>query len=85
MGYPFKKIHSIQGLIVPVRIQELNRAKYGLDNKESLEFKKADLQIRIFIQVEDILKIENISLKKANSNADYNQVDKRSVDAYRCL
>ncbi|MBF0210770.1 MAG: type II restriction endonuclease, partial [Desulfamplus sp.] len=31
----------------------------------------------------DILKIENISLKKANSNADYNQIDKRTVDSYQ--
>jgi hypothetical protein len=31
----------------------------------------------------NILKIENLSLKKANSNADYNQIDKRSVEAYQ--
>jgi hypothetical protein len=29
------------------------------------------------------LKIENISLKKANSDTDFNQVDKRSVDSYQ--
>lgn len=26
---------------------------------------------------------ENISLKKANSDADYNQIDKRSIDNYQ--
>ena len=29
------------------------------------------------------MKVENLSLKKANSDADYNQVDKRWVDSYK--
>ncbi len=41
------------------------------------------MQIRIVITIGNILKIENLSLKKANSDADYNQVDKRLVDAYQ--
>jgi uncharacterized protein YpuA (DUF1002 family) len=41
------------------------------------------VQIRIVITIGNILKIENLSLKKANSDADYNQVDKRLVDAYQ--
>ncbi len=50
---------------------------------EFVRFKKADAQIRIVITIGNILKIENLSLKKANSDADYNQVDKRLVDAYQ--
>uniref|UniRef100_A0A7C6EAV1 Type II restriction endonuclease n=1 Tax=candidate division WOR-3 bacterium TaxID=2052148 RepID=A0A7C6EAV1_UNCW3 len=30
-----------------------------------------------------MIKVENLSLKKANSDADYNQVDKRWVDTYK--
>ena len=50
---------------------------------ELVRFKKADAQIRIVITIGNILKIENLSLKKTNSDADYNQVDKRLVDAYQ--
>ena len=44
-----------------------------------MRFKKTDIQvqIRLIIRVNNALKIENLSLKKANSDADYNQVDKR--------
>lgn len=50
-----------------------------------MRFKKTDVQvqIRLIIQINNALKIENLSLKKANSDADYNQVDKRSVDSYQ--
>ena len=48
-----------------------------------MRFKKADAQLRIFIKLGDILRIENLSLKKANSDADYNQVDKRWVSSYQ--
>ncbi|GAB6183600.1 PDDEXK family nuclease [Thermodesulfovibrio hydrogeniphilus] len=48
-----------------------------------MKFKKADVQIRVIITIGKILKIENLSLKKANSDADYNQVDKRRVDSYK--
>jgi len=33
--------------------------------------------------VNNAIKVENLSLKKANSDADYNQVDKRNVDSYQ--
>ncbi len=33
---------------------------------ETIKFKKADIQIRVEIIMDDILHIENISLKKAN-------------------
>ncbi|MGB9628145.1 MAG: type II restriction endonuclease, partial [Thermodesulfobacteriota bacterium] len=51
--------------------------------EELMKFKKADAQIRIVITIGKIIKVENLSLKKANSDADYNQVDKRWVDAYQ--
>jgi hypothetical protein len=48
-----------------------------------MRFKKADAQLRIVITLGKIVKIENLSLKKANSDADYNQVDKRWVETYQ--
>jgi len=51
--------------------------------EELMKFKKADAQLRIVITIGKIVKIENLSLKKANSDADYNQVDKRWVGTYQ--
>jgi len=48
-----------------------------------MRFKKTDAQIKILITIGKIIKIENLSLKKANSDADFNQVDKRLVDTYQ--
>ncbi|MEW5692831.1 MAG: type II restriction endonuclease [Candidatus Hydrogenedentota bacterium] len=51
--------------------------------EELMKFKKADAQLRIVITIGKIVKIENLSLKKANSDADYNQIDKRWVETYQ--
>ncbi|MDI6736467.1 MAG: hypothetical protein QME42_09820, partial [bacterium] len=86
MGYNVMKIDSVQAIQVPTRIKKSEIEKFGIskeDFEDLMRFKKADAQIRIVITIGDILKIENLSLKKANSDADYNQVDKRSVDAYQ--
>jgi len=48
-----------------------------------LKYKKADAQICVIIKMESIVKVENISIKKSNSNADFNQVDKRHVASYQ--
>lgn len=86
MGYNTKKIESLNAIYIPTRIKKKNLVKYGIlkeDYNELIKFKKADAQIRIQIKLNNITKIENISLKKANSNADYNQVDKRTVSDYQ--
>lgn len=60
--------------------------KYGITETEYekfVKFKKADVQVKLIIQIGKILKIENLSLKKANSNADFNQIDKRTVKNYQ--
>ncbi|NMG83307.1 MAG: type II restriction endonuclease [Methanosarcinales archaeon] len=60
--------------------------KFGINEEDCenlMRFKKADAQIKITIAIGNILKIENLSLKKANSDADYNQVDKRRVNSYQ--
>jgi hypothetical protein len=86
MGYNVKKLNSVQAIQVPTRIKKSDLSKFEVSEKEYeqfVRFKKADAQIRIIITIGNILKIENLSLKKANSDADYNQIDKRTVDDYQ--
>jgi hypothetical protein len=86
MGYDIKKLDSVKAIQVPTRIKKSDLSKFEVDEKEYeqfVRFKKADAQTRIIIKIGNILKIENLSLKKANSDADYNQIDKRSVADYQ--
>ena len=79
MGCDIKKLNSVKAIQVPTRIKKSDLSKFEVDEEEYeqfVRFKKADAQIRI------IIKIGNI-LKKANSDADYNQIDKRTVDFYQ--
>ncbi len=88
MGYELNKIDYIEAIQIPTRIGKNNVKKFGFSEEEYEElvhFKKTDvqIQIRLIICVNNILKVENISIKKANSDADYNQVDKRWVNSYQ--
>ena len=86
MGYDIEKIDSVKSIQIPIRIRRDAIEKFGMgkENYEKLmQFKKADVQIRIMIRIGSILSVENISLKKANSDVNYNQVDKRWVDTYK--
>ncbi|MBC8382970.1 MAG: type II restriction endonuclease [Candidatus Cloacimonetes bacterium] len=86
MGYNIKKLDSVKAIQVPTRIKKSDLSKFGVSEEEYeqfVRFKKADAQIRIIIKIGNILKIENLSLKKANSDTDYNQIDKRTVDFYQ--
>jgi len=86
MGYKLNNLDSVTAIQVPTKISQKDIEKYNLTIKEYNEFvrfKKADAQVKLIIKIGNIVKIENLSLKKANSNADYNQIDKRSVDSYQ--
>lgn len=85
MGYEINSINSLEAILIPARLKKIDVERLGLREsfEELMRFKKADAQIRITITVGKIVKIENLSLKKANSDADYNQVDKRWVDSYK--
>lgn len=86
MGYELNKVDSVSAIQIPTKIKKSDVAKYGvteLEYEKFVKFKKADVQIKLLIQVGEILKIENLSLKKANANADFNQIDKRSVSNYQ--
>lgn len=88
MGYDIERINSVNAIHIPIKIKKSDFDKFNvsdIDYNNFTKFKKADAQIRIVIKIGNILKIENISLKKANSNADYNQIDKRTVDSYQAM
>ena len=76
MGYKLEKLHSVTAIQIPAKIKKSTAEDYGVT---------ADVQIKLFIQIAGILKIENISLKKAKSEADFNQIDKRSVTNYQTI
>lgn len=46
---------------------------------------KTDVQVQITVFMKKAISKENLSIKKANSDADYNQIDKRWVDKYAKL
>ena len=86
MGYNIKKLNSVKAIQIPTRIKKSDLFKFGVNEEEYeqfVKFKKTDAQISIIIKIGNILKIENLSLKKANKDADYNQIDKRSVANYQ--
>lgn len=86
MGYKLDKIKEINAIHIPTRISKKDSIKYGIlesEYEEATKFKKADAQVKIFITLTSVIKVENLSLKKANSDSNFNQVDKRSVDTYQ--
>ena len=88
MGYNPDKIDYVKAIQIPTRIKKADIRKFGFSKEEYEElmhFKKTDVQVQIklIIRINNALKVENLSLKKANSDADYNQVDKRWVDTYK--
>lgn len=85
MGYFHDNIQKLVVTHIPPRISKNTALKLGVTNEkveETLSYKKADIQIKLEIVIDDIYHIENISIKKANIRAGYNQVDKRPVDRY---
>lgn len=86
MGYQYDKIQKISVSQIPVRINLDKAISLGVSHakyNETIKFKKADIQVRVEIVLDDILYVENISLKKSNKSAGFNQIDKRPVDTYQ--
>ncbi|MCH4896229.1 type II restriction endonuclease [Marinilabiliaceae bacterium JC040] len=86
MGYDYKRIKSLNAIAIPVRISRIKAIELGateelIDN--TIKFKKADIQVLLDIFVDNVLYRENLSLKKSNTNANFNQIDKRRVDTYQ--
>lgn len=86
MNYDYKLIDSISATQIPTMIKKSDIKKYNITEEEYekfVRFKKADAQIKLIIKIGDIVKFEYLSLKKANNTADFNQIDKRTVDSYQ--
>jgi len=87
MGYKLDEIKALKATHIPARLSKSSLEKLGLGNIENhdefLAFKKADLQVRLYVNVNGIWKVENISVKKTSKNANFNQVDKRRVADYK--
>lgn len=43
---------------------------------------KADIQVKVIVTLKDAISVQNISIKKTNDDADFNQIDKRKVEKY---
>ncbi|MFN3466724.1 MAG: type II restriction endonuclease [Candidatus Brocadiales bacterium] len=85
MGYNPKGLDSVEAIQIPTRMKRTDVELLGLKEsfEELMRFKKTDAQLRIVITIRKVIKVENLSLKKANSDADFNQIDKRWVDTYK--
>lgn len=87
MGYRLEEVKDLKAIPIPVRVGKKFLESLGLENIESydefLAFKKADLQVRVYVNVNGIWKVENISVKKTKDKANFNQVDKRRVSEYK--
>jgi len=88
MGYDYLKIQQLKARQIPPRINKETALSLGVSESnldESAAFKKADVQIKLEIIIDEIYYIENISIKKANVGAGFNQVDKRPVNKYKII
>lgn len=88
MNYELKTIKEIKAIQIPLRINKDRAIAFGITEEDYLEvvkYKKSDAQVKLTIKVGDIIKVENISIKKSDVSANFNQVDKRSVSTYQVM
>lgn len=88
MGYNYQKIKTLKAVTIPVRINKNKAIEFGTTEdkvEETIKFKKADIQIQLSINIDGIIHRENMSLKKANKKANFNQIDKRPVSTYQLM
>lgn len=65
-----------------LKIMGYNLKKIKKVKAEVLHGYKTDIQIKVTIILRKLVSIQNLSIKKTNSDADYNQIDKRRVKSY---
>lgn len=86
MGYDYKMVERVIASTIPVRISKAKAISFGATEKtleETIKYKKADIQVQIYRTDDKAIYTENISLKKANKGANFNQIDKRPVSTYQ--
>lgn len=67
MGYDYEKIKELTVTQIPPRISKDTAISFGVTEtnlEETTTFKKADIQVRLEIIIDNIYHIENLSLKK---------------------
>lgn len=88
LSYDFHKMQYLQATQIPSNIGKEKVKEFGVTEEkiaETKKYQKADVQIQVRITIDEVLYIENISLKKANESVGFNQVDKRKVDTYQTM
>jgi len=65
-----------------LKIMGYNLKKIKKVKAEILHGHKTDVQVKVTITLKKLISVQNLSVKKANSDADYNQIDKRWVKNY---
>lgn len=88
MGYDVEKVAALTAVQIPTRLNRKVIDNFAITEEkfaETQKFKKADIQIQLTITMDAVIYRENISLKKANTTANFNQIDKRSVDTYQAM
>ncbi|WP_432481086.1 hypothetical protein [Moraxella sp. ZY200743] len=86
MGYHVDDIQTLNAIQMPTRLNKNKVTQFGISAEQfdfTQKYKKADLQIQLTICVDDIIYRENISVKKADLSANFNQIDKRAVTTYQ--
>ncbi|STZ00775.1 R.HinP1I restriction endonuclease [Moraxella lacunata] len=86
MGYNTDNIQTLNAMHIPTRLNKNKATQFGISAEQfdlTQKYKKADLQIQLTIKIDDIIYRENISLKKADLSANFNQIDKRAVSTYQ--
>ncbi len=63
--------------IMDYKLKEIKKVE-----AEVLHGHKTDVQIKVTITLKKLISVQNLSIKKTNSDADYNQIDKRWVKNY---
>src|SRR3989338_6616696 len=65
-----------------LKIMGYNLKKIKNVKSEVLHGYKTDVQVKVTITLKKLISVQNLSVKKTNSDADYNQIDKRWVKKY---
>ena len=65
-----------------LKIMGYNLKKIKNVKAEVLHGYKTDVQVKVTITLKKLISVQNLSVKKTNSDADYNQIDKRWVKKY---
>lgn len=73
MGYEVDKIKEIKADHIPIRISKEKVLNLGISPakyKETIKYKKADIQVRLEIIIDDILPIDKVTMQRKGGTPD---------------